>query len=169
MEEKQLYNYAIRLLAKRRYHSVELCKKLGKKASGNIKDLKAGDETNKIIDNILTRLRDYKFIDDDEYINLFIQDQLIRKPQGPRLIRQKLLKKGIDSNDIKKYLIISEIIQMDLAKKAIAAKKADLNNPKAKAKIIRFLLSRGFDYQTALQALTLRQQEALEDLSYQAP
>jgi regulatory protein len=144
MNEKRLLNYAVWLLARKRYHSAELRRKLEKKSD------------TATVNHVLKRLLGYKYLDDNEYLILYIRDQISKKPQGPRLIKQKLLKKGIAAEEINEYLYQIPIDQYELAKKAIVGRKYKIANPKDKARLLRFLISRGFDYEVAIKSIKIK-------------
>lgn len=142
-DEKQIYNYAIRLLAGKRYHSAELRQKLEKRSP---------DAPEEVTEKIIEKLINYGYLNDAEYMRLYIDDQIKRKPQGPRLITQKLLRKGIRRDEIKRYLELANLDQLELAIKAIAKRKIDTSDPAKRAKQARFLQGRGFDLTAIIQA-----------------
>ncbi len=130
------FNAAVRLLSRRRYHSAEVRNKLRLKG-------RPEDE----ISSAIVRLKDIRYLDDYEYINLYINDQLRFKPQSKRLIRQKLILKGIEKDEVEAALSnirINEIEQAGLAfQKKIKTIKTGTPQQQ-KEKIQRFLASRGF-------------------------
>lgn len=165
MTEKQLYNYAIWLLARRRYHSAELRQKLEKRskrfaASNSSEEGAVTQTSSSVIPALIDKLTGYGYLNDDEYMKLFIEDQISRKAQGPRLIRQKLLRKGIDSTQIAIHLSHANIDQLSLAKKAASKKiiKLKPTDPTGSAKLMRFLHGRGFDFSTIKQVLKSAQE-----------
>lgn len=145
---KELFNYAVRLLAQRPYHSVELRQKIIHKKHADIE----------VIEEVIRKLESHKYLNDQEYLNLFIRGQLQRKPQGVRIISQKLSQKGIPQDQIKAAitnhgLAESELEQADKAlHKKLRTLKA-LSPLQKKAKLYRFLIARGFSSQTIMKAL----------------
>ena len=57
----------------------------------------------KIINNIIKRLKELNFIDDERYTKIYIEQE-IRKNSGPKLIKYNLISKGINEELIDKYL-----------------------------------------------------------------
>jgi regulatory protein len=159
---QQIMPYAVRLLSRRRYATNELKKKLIKKFGSE----EAQPETLSAIERNIARLVELKYLNDEEYVDLFIQDQLRSKAQGLRLIENKLRQKGIDLQTIQKYLEPREQGGGELDQAIKAAKKkasflsrktGDTTNPETrtrqKEKIFRFLASRGFSQGTCMKAL----------------
>ncbi len=136
-EEKKLMAYAVRLLAGRRYHSAEIRNKL----RGRTDDVE-------LAENVIEKLKSYRYLDDAEYIRLYIADRLLLKPQGRRLIKNKLRQKGISSGEVDAQLDLMENREYDMA--ALAAQRKikslkDQSPQKRKEKLYRFLVSRGFE------------------------
>lgn len=150
MEErptKKLLDYAVRLLARRNYHSVQLRKKLLQKGIGS------KDE----VEGVLSKLKEYKYIDDESFIEYYIKDQLTLRPQGTRKIRTKLFQKGIHGDAVEKELSKYESTELERAKKALKKKDATLyeESPfKRREKLFRFLISRGFTIAITKEALS---------------
>lgn len=148
-QERKIFEYSLYLLSRKRYHSVELSKKIRTKYPGMERELKEA------IDK-LTRLQ---LINDKEYVRLYIADSILRKPQGRYLISQKLKRKGIPESEVEQQPDLQNIDEYELAKKAIIKKlktvkplkpdiecSANCKNQKLKQreKMYRFLSSRGF-------------------------
>jgi len=142
----KLFDYTIRILSKKRYHSEELKTKL-----------RAKEATKEEIDNILEKLIGYKYINDKEYIEMFIIDRLNTTPQGIRLIKQKLKRKNILTEDIDSIMEKLNIDESIYAKKALKKKLKTINKgqdkQKIKEKLIRFLISRGFNFNTTFEII----------------
>ena len=69
------------------------------------------------VDFTIKRLKDLHYVDDDNYAQSFINTQLNLSSNGPKIIEQKLIKKGISNNLIQDK--ISEIDQDRLLENAI--------------------------------------------------
>ncbi len=143
---KKIFNYACWLLARRRYTISEFRGKLEKKFP------EEPEAATEIVDIFL----DKKYLDDNEYTRLYIREQLNRKPQGLRLIKQKLRQKGINETTLsgafqEQLFDEDELIQQALAKKNQTLKTATAQE--AKQKLFRFLVSRGFSYENIMRAL----------------
>lgn len=182
-QQKLLFDYSLKLLARRRYTERELAgklkKKLGKIRSGAgtlgqtnnsshrlaeqsaCRGADASDasvthavgSSTQLIDQIISRLKDLKFLNDEEFVALYIRDQLARKPQGIRLLKNSLTKKGIAAETISNAIQAASIDETQLASTAIHKKSkslASLPQKKREEKLMRFLLSRGFSINTVL-------------------
>lgn len=139
------YKYIIWLLARRSYHSVQLREKLKKRGASPPE-----------IEKILTQLKEQKFINDDQYIQSYIRDQLARKPQGIRKLRARLLQKGIKGPAVDRHLNAAAPQEPDLAAAALEKKLKTLEKvppQQKKEKLYRFLASRGFNADTINRAL----------------
>ena len=159
---QKIMSYAVRLLSRRRYAVNELKKKLLQKFGSE----EMTPETRSAIEKTIARLVELKYLNDDEFVALFIRDQLLRKAQGARVIAQKLKQKGIDAEIINKTIATHWNGKGELEQAVIAARKkgSSLNREaqpsrnqesrqKNKEKIFRFLAARGFSQGTALKAL----------------
>lgn len=138
----RLLNYAVWLLARRNYHSHELASRL--------RDRKNAKEAE--INEILQKLANLKYIDDQYFLQIFIRDQLARKPQGARMIKQRLFQKKIFDDRIDQVLEAEYGNEFDHAEKALL-RKAKIGQKKDYQKIYRFLCSRGFKYETIKEVL----------------
>lgn len=156
---KKAFEYACAILARRRYSVSEFRNKLEKKFPEQI------EMVNEIVELFLT----LKYLDDQEYARLYIGEQLRRKPQGLRMIQQKLRQKGINetvlSNAFSEAMVDEdELIRQALTKKLKTLKvKADGSDTKKtamlkKQKLFRFLTSRGFSYERILKNLNAQEE-----------
>jgi len=161
-QEKEIYNYCIRLLARRPYHSAELRTKIIQQ-SRKRKTTAIGES----IEKVLSFLAEKKFIDDHEFIIGFVKNQQQRQ-RGQMLIRQKLKQKNIKlDHDIESAInqnfneeneLKTAILAAQKKLKTLSGKKMDMQ--KKKEMIMRFLLSRGYRHgtsQSALERLYLHQ------------
>ncbi len=164
--EKSLYEYACRILARRRYTSKELVKKFESRLDPKFKKFKSSSLTTEFIENpedlnhqksaienVLARLIKLKFINDAEYANLYVQTELNRKPQSLKMLEYALIKKGVSEDLISNALHLENFDENELARKAVQKKMRSLHcdqNQKLREKLHRFLASRGFSSDTIL-------------------
>lgn len=144
--QKKLLNYAARLLARRNYHSITLREKLTKKGIGSAVD----------VETVIERLQELRYINDADYLAYYINDQLTLRPQGLRLVRQKLMRRGIKGQEVEQELAKHEHREPGLALKAAKKKQkllTDLPTYEQNQKLFRFLASRGFSIDTIKQTL----------------
>ncbi len=94
----------------------------------------------RIIDRVLTRLRDLGYADDTKFVSWWTQQRKSHKPKGARAIVQELRTKGIEVRDL-------NLDEDMLARQAIAKKLplwGKLPPLERKKKIYGFLGRRGF-------------------------
>lgn len=109
------------------------------------------------INETLKFLEEYNFINDESYAKAFINDRT--KTQGKQKIKYALKNKGVSDE-----IIEEELSKLDMEKEKenaniLALKKYNIlikresDKYKLKEKIIRFLISRGYDYEVAKDAV----------------
>ena len=104
------------------------------------------EETSEVCDYI----EEVGLVDDDLYVKFFVEDSFRIKNKGARKIVYELKQRGID--DDKTEAAIEEASDMEYEalkeayEKKLEATKSETDPYKRKNKIIRFLISRGFDY-----------------------
>lgn len=166
-QQSKIYTFlltkALSLLSKRRYTVLKLKKKLILALEKKIKTDPAslqlsggvGLEDNapspqdfeQDLKQVLSRLKDLKYLDDTAYTKDFIESRISSRPRGKFLIKRELKNKGIHPELAERIVEGSEINEEDLAfesllKKAKAIERAEPRKQKEKA--LRFLASRGF-------------------------
>ncbi len=95
-------------------------------------------------------LKEYNFINDNNYTKAFISDKL--KSQGSHKIKYTLIQKGISKDKIEEELFNldkenEKNIALNLAKKKLdIIKKKENDNFKISGKLYRYLISKGYGY-----------------------
>jgi len=153
---KLLMNYALKLLGGRRYTAAGLEKKLNEK----IKKLRIGasedDRTSDDAALVIERLKELRLLDDPEYANLYIEDQLRSKPQGTRMLKMRMAAKGLSKEIIGRALEAAGLDEHSLARAAAAKKLKTLGRlpaQKKKEKLARFLAARGFGSRSIMEVV----------------
>lgn len=104
------------------------------------------EETSEVCDYI----EEVGLVDDDLYVKFFVEDSFRIKNKGARKIVYELKQRGIDDDKINEAIEEASDMQYDALKEAyerkLEATKNETDQYKRKNKIIRFLISRGFDY-----------------------
>lgn len=104
------------------------------------------EETSEVCDYI----EEVGLVDDDLYVKFFVEDSFRIKNKGARKIVHELKQRGIDDDKINEAIEEASDMQYDALKEAyerkLEATKSETDEYKRKNKIIRFLISRGFDY-----------------------
>jgi regulatory protein len=100
-------------------------------------------------DKIISSLIESGYIDEERYAKAFANDKLIIDKWGPQKVRQALKQKGIKDMLISKAIseknINQEAVISELLNKKVKSFKK-LADTEIYAKLMRFGLSRGFDY-----------------------
>lgn len=94
MDYDKLLNYTFHLLAKKRYTNLEIRKKckLYLVKRGGEDD---GADGREVIDKVVERLIELKYLDDEQYAKDYINERIKFKPRGIFLIKRELKLKGI--------------------------------------------------------------------------
>jgi Uncharacterized protein conserved in bacteria len=109
--------------------------------------------SDKAIERTFKFLEEYNFINDDKYSELYIKDKI--KNQGRNKIKYTLMRKGIDKEIItEKLMNIDENIERETClkiaeKKLQSLERKEDNKYIISTKLIKFLISKGYDYEIA--------------------
>ena len=143
-ELDKFYNSSLRFLSYRPRSEKEVRDKL--------KSKKASPE---IIEKTIAKLKEKKFINDEEFAKWWIESRLMLKPRSLRLIKMELKQKGIPDETISnfKFLISNDLEQTKkLVEKRIKRFKG-LPKQEIYQKLGRYLASKGFDWDTIKQSI----------------
>ena len=151
VEQNVLYHIKQRALGylARRFHSErELLIKL-----------KSKSYEERLIKIVISELRKASFLDDKNFAIHFIEEKLKKKQWGKNKIRSALFNKGISGEIIDEIFLNLDSEQdeidsaLELAKKKFdKVKKRETDDRKVYQKVVAFLMSRGFDYNTSSEA-----------------
>jgi regulatory protein len=109
-------------------------------------------------DEVIEQLKSYGFINDTQFAASYIRSQLLRGSKSRLYLKNKLWEKGI-SSEVAEQVLEAELQNVDEVAevKKLAAKKyktlKNLPPQKAKGKLINFLRSRGFSWDTIKAAI----------------
>ncbi len=100
---------------------------------------------------IITHLQEHQFLDENRFVALFIKSKVNLKKDGINKIKAALYAKRIDPKLIQEHLKdIEAAIYTENMQKLITKKRQELlakNEPaQAKQKLIRYLMSKGYNY-----------------------
>jgi len=142
VSRNSLLSYALRLLNIRERFSGEIEKKLYQKAE----TLKIADPVT-LIDQIIEDLKKDKFLDDQKLFSSFINYQLTEKVRGPLHIKQSLVRRGVTRAAAEANIRAFYDPQKErLVLNRYLARQSKSLDVKAKTRLIRRLLGRGFSY-----------------------
>ncbi|MFA4995747.1 MAG: regulatory protein RecX [Patescibacteria group bacterium] len=137
-----------------------------------IRDRSVGEIKNKMlvrkcskeeIDEVILFLNDKKFLDDEKFAANFVRNQLSIKPQGKYKLEQRLKQLYVDEKIIKDVLGKIDINEERNSAKELAKrwlrKHTDnsiqiTEDKKAREKLLRHLMGRGFSYDIIKEVLT---------------
>ena len=108
---------------------------------------------------IMAQLTKYGFIDDERYARAYAEDKLKYNRWGARKVEMMLRRKGIDDDIISDAIaeFADEESTTETLRKLLEEKTRSLKNEtdpyKKKQKLLRFAISRGFDYSDILDIL----------------
>lgn len=131
-----------------------------------VKKLKQKKISDNAIEDIVELLEKQKYLDDKAYARNYLEDKLNSKPVGKRLAKLKLFEKGIDKELIestvnesytgdKEFELASELLKK-YEKKVNYKDMQDKKN-----KCYRYLISKGFDYETTGRVLNTSEHDTI--------
>ena len=113
----------------------------------------AGTMEENLLEDIIEYLKEAKYIDDSEYIGKIINNFMLLKNLSIKEIKQKLMVKGLNKNDIKDYIYENkdELEEYEIkSAKNILYKKSISMEPQ---EIKQYLLKKGYKIENINQAL----------------
>jgi len=134
-------NRAVRLLAAKPRSVGELRERLLEKSWTN----------SEIVDAVIGKLKDYKYLDDIQYATDIAAAKLRQKPQGKRRLQQKLSQKKLDKDTVESAInaAYEKMPEGDLIKTAIDKRIRLKGLPQTREELKKFydhLLRQGFSY-----------------------
>ncbi|HBM79949.1 MAG: regulatory protein RecX [Clostridiales bacterium] len=119
-----------------------------------LKELKYDKRT---IEKVILKLKDFDYINDLRYAKEILSEEQKLKHSSIRKIAWKLANKGIKRNIISQVMAEADNIDLEaaiaLAKKRMKSSNADANDKKFIQKTYRYLVGKGFDYDTSIKAV----------------
>ena len=147
LEDRVCYAVTVDMLSRRDHATAELTRKL-----------QLAGYRDASIDAALARAQEARFVDDSRFASYFIEERL-RRGWGRRKIEAELAARGVDTSAIPGYpeAYYSDEEDMERARALLARKPV----PEARAyeKLMRHLISKGYSYAIASQAVRERLSE----------
>lgn len=152
----KFYNFALRFLSYRPRSEKEVKDRLKLKAQKS--KVKITTQNSKVIDEVIQKLKEKKFINDEEFAKNWIESRLKFKPRSLRLIKLELKQKGIDPETIEKLVARrgSQVADdLESAKRLIERRMSRSRNKfgMTREKLGRYLASKGFNWDTIKKAI----------------
>jgi regulatory protein len=101
-----------------------------------------------VIDQTIQHLKDYNYINDDEFTDWWINQRQTHRPKSKRIIKMELKQKGISDEIIEKHLAKSTN-DLEIAKQLFEKKRKTFERytgDQYNQKVSQFLARRGFSW-----------------------
>lgn len=106
---QQIYSYALRALTRRAHTSYELKQKLRSRPGC----------TASIAEQVIARLKEQRFLDDEEYVRRAVEHAVAYRLEGLSRLSQRLFAKGISSQETRSMWRSMDIDENALAQKVL--------------------------------------------------
>lgn len=121
-----------------------------------------------IVDAVIEKLKDYKYLDDEQYANDFAVAQLRQKPQGKRRLQQTMSRKKLDKETVETAIIgaFEELPENELIAVAIEKRLRSKGKPETRDEAKKFydhLLRQGFGYDLIREKMAVAASRDIED------
>lgn len=134
------------------------------RAEGEIRQrLRRSDTPDEIIEAVLVQLREWRYVDDEDFAQRWIENRSQHRPRGARLLAQELRAKGVAPEVVNQSI---EEANLDEAAQALEAGRkrwlqmATLEPDVRERRLIGFLQRRGFGFDSIRSVLeTLRNED----------
>ncbi|MCA9862621.1 MAG: RecX family transcriptional regulator [Thermomicrobiales bacterium] len=128
--------------------------------------LKRGAFSPEAIDAAITRLNDWRYLDDADFARRWVESRASGKPRGQRLLQQELRQKGIDAETSRQVIAEAGLDEVAaataLARKRLGAMPGE--DPAAvRRKISAYLARRGYGFDVVRKALEQATGERMDD------
>lgn len=162
---RKAYNLAVNYLARRMRSEGEVREHLHKK-----------EVADPVIQEVIHRLYEFKFLNDEEFAKAFVRTQMNTTDKGPDLVKAELKKKGIKDHILAQamaeYPLESQVEKAEQLGSKFAAKNSRDSSKILKQKLEQHLLRKGYPFQVisiALEEISTEKQEDFEmdALAYQ--
>jgi regulatory protein len=105
-----------------------------------------------IIDSVIEKLKEYNYLNDEQFAKDFAASKIRQKPIGKRVLQQKLATKKLDRETVDKILetAFEETTEADLIERAAAKRLRLKGKPETREdskKFFDYLMRQGFGYE----------------------
>lgn len=151
-------NRAVKLLAAKPRSAAELRERLLEKSWTNTE----------IVDGVIEKLKEYKFVDDRQFAGDLALSKLRQKPQGKRRLQQSLSQKKLDKEIVEAALrsAFEKMPETELIDSAIAKRIRLKGNPKTREETKKFydhLLRQGFSFDLIMEKMSAIAKQTFEE------
>jgi regulatory protein len=151
-ERNRAFKRAVRFLSYRPRSRVEIERYLRSKAIDEV-----------VVDDVVTRLEQAKYLDDEAFAHFWLENRERFKPRGQRALRYELRQKGVSDEVISR--VLNELDDETAAWRAVEVRLrhwTNLSGDEFRQKVTSYLSRRGFDYSTI--SLTLKKARRILDI-----
>lgn len=124
-------------------------------------------EFKKVVDDVILKLIDLRYINDHQYVQIYVNSFMIKKIKSQFFLKRKLLEKGVKAEIIDSYFLNNPISDTELAIKSgktIWSRYEKLEESVRKRRFINYLQRRGFSFEQALKSLeSIRNNKEIEE------
>ena len=104
-----------------------------------------------IVDEVLEKLKEYDYLDDEQYAKTLASSKLRQKPMGKRLLKQRLSQKKLDKETIEQAIekVYENTPEDEVIERAIKKRLRIKGKPETREdskKFYDYLLRQGFSY-----------------------
>ena len=140
--KERTMNRAVRLLAAKPRSVKELRERLLEKEWTN----------GAIVDEVLEKLKEYDYVNDEQFAKSLAASKLRRKPMGKRLLKQRLSQKKLDKETVEQAIekVYEDTPEDEVIERAIKKRLRIKGKPETREdtkKFYDFLLRQGFSYE----------------------
>lgn len=137
-DRERAYRYLLHLLSLRPRTEAEARRKLRGKGFPN-----------HIVEDVIARAKEERFLDDSLYARLYAEDRAFRRPRAKRVIEQELARKGIPQEFVREAMemALGGVEDVDLAREALKRRLPALKGLPREVALRRafsYLMRRGF-------------------------
>lgn len=144
LEGRVCFAMLTEMLARRDHAESEIRRKL---SSYGFRDIE--------IEGSISRARELRFLNDDRFASYFIEER-VRRGWGRRRIEAELSRRGVDAREVPGYPDAFFTEEGDLERLRALLARRRVPEQRAYEKLVRFLVSRGFPFGVAADAVRER-------------
>jgi regulatory protein len=124
--------------------------------------------TPEIVDAVLEKLKEYNYLNDEQFAKTFAASQIRQKPVGKRVLKQKLAMKKLDKETVDEALeqVLEETPEEEIIERAIAKRLRLKGKPETREdskKFYDYLLRQGFSYDLVSNKMRELNSRALDE------
>lgn len=111
-----------------------------------------------IVESVLDKLKEYNYLNDEQYARSFAASKIRQKPIGKRVLQQKLAQKKLDKETVASTLenVFEETPESEIIERAIEKRLRLKGKPETREdskKFYDYLLRQGFSYDVVSQKM----------------